>query len=117
MEGLLGPAKGGFSHVTAKQDDPCDNGDNDEVINLDDDPLMVALSTSIMDLDYHLTRREIGMPELLTCHVRPLPRHLRHLVDLCGGGLLTGLTTTLENGINVGHYSYVDSSHNARRIA
>lgn len=66
---------------------------------------------------FHINMKDLGMHEPHICHLRGIPKVLRHLVDLGGGGMLTGLTEFLNQGISVQRYSYVDTNHAARRIA
>ena len=57
------------------------------------------------------------MKKLVGLKTRSISRRVHHLLELCGGGMLTGLTRALLAGLTVYKYSYVDISHNARRIA
>ena len=60
---------------------------------------------------------ELGMKKLVGLKTRSIRYPVHHLLELCGVGMLTGLTGALSAGMIVYKYSYVDISHNARRIA
>ena len=67
--------------------------------------------------DYGVTAKALGMQRLTCLKTCSLRSPIRHLVDLCGGGMLTGLASALAAGIPVLKYTYVDTSFTARRVS
>ena len=61
--------------------------------------------------------RKLGMKRLVGLKTRSISHPICHLLELCGGGMLTGLTGALSAGLIVYKYSYVNISNNATRIA
>ena len=60
---------------------------------------------------------ELGIRSLKGLMTHDLEHPVRHLLELCGGGMLSGLIGALSAGHVIYKYSYVDISNNARRIA
>ena len=60
---------------------------------------------------------ELGLKKLVGLETRNIGHPVHHLLELCGGGVLIGLTGALSAGLVIYKYSYVDINHNARRIA
>ena len=64
-----------------------------------------------------MTCKDLGMATLTDCEIRPLPRHIEHLVELCSGGTLAFLTKILAKGVSIGCFSLSESSNSIRYVA
>lgn len=64
-----------------------------------------------------ISAQELGTRSLMALKVYNLEQPIGHLLELCGGGMLSGLTGALSTCFIVQKYSYVDIINNAKRIA